>query len=201
MLAARDAVLALREQWDDGLASRAFSANQAASFLSLVHDDLAWDQKEHGKCHLRSTSTDGPHRLRWDIACEHGLRTTWIDTTEGRIAAIQSWDGFPPDPRLATAAARLVSLVERWDGNVYDALIAPGVDRSKIRDAFGQSSAEHGRCKVDHADENGDKTNAVFVLSCARGGPLELHAALDEKSGKVTDVTLRPPPEPNTRCP
>jgi CubicO group peptidase (beta-lactamase class C family) len=201
-LAARDAVVALRNGWNDELAARTFSAD-AASALPQLKDDFAKDTKEHGACHAESTTAVDRSTLRWEMACERGGQslTIALGAKDGRIATINGDDNFPPDPRLAAAGARLASLVQRWDDKVYDGLAAASLVRAATKAAFADAGAAHGSCKLDHAEKAGDKTHARFALNCARGGPLELRATLDDASGKVSDAMLLAPSEEGKKCP
>jgi CubicO group peptidase (beta-lactamase class C family) len=202
MLAARDAVLALREHWDDALAARIFPPH-AAAFLPVLRESFARDWKEHGACRVVSTTAEDRTQLRWETECERGGQTVWVVMTPDgeRIANIVGRSSFPPDPRLTEAATRLVSLVERWDDEAYDALVAPSVDRPQVKAAFEAAASTHGRCRIDRAGKLGDKTHARFALTCDRGGPLELRATLDEKTGKLSDVMLVAPSEEGKKCP
>jgi hypothetical protein len=202
LLAARDAVLALRESWDDALAARTFPA-EAAPFLPLVRDGFAKEKREHGACHVGATTATDPLHLRWEMTCEHGGLSYRIDTRpgDGRVANIDGDETFPPDPRLEAAATRLASLVQRWDDKAYDELAAPSVERSHVKAAFAEAATKHGSCRVDHAGKAGDKTHGRFALTCAHGGPSELRATLDDKTGKITDVLLVVPSEEGKKCP
>ena len=202
LLAARDAVLALRERWDDALAARTFSPD-ATSFLPLLRDGFAKDKREHGVCHLESTVSEDPAHVRWETTCEHGGQSFRLEvrSKDGRIANIDGEDTFPPDPRLAAGASRLASLIQRWDDKAYDGLVSPSVERPGVRAAFVEAATSHGSCNVDHPGKAGDKTHGRFALRCARGGPFELRASLDDKSGKLSDVVLIAPSEEGKKCP
>jgi hypothetical protein len=102
---------------------------------------------------------------------------------------------------LAAAAPKLAALVGRWDDKAFDAIAAPSVARAKVRAAFAEAGATHGRCRVGAPDEGGDKTHARFPLACDRGAPVVLRAALDERSGKVTEVALGAPRGRGRKCP
>jgi CubicO group peptidase (beta-lactamase class C family) len=202
LLAARDQLLALTLKWDDGLSARLF-VPEVASALPRIHDHFEKDKTEVGACHVASTKVGDSLHMQWEMACDHGTQRFFMGlTSDGkRIVDMEHFNHVPPDARLAAAATRLVSLVQRWDDKAYDALAAPSVDRPKVKGAFVEAATSHGSCKVDHAGKDGDKTHARFSLTCARGGPLQLEAAIDEKSGKVSDVTLAPPSEEGKKCP
>jgi hypothetical protein len=141
------------------------------------------------------------------MTCDHGGES-WeikLDARGDRIGWIHGEDRFPPDPRLAKAAGVIAGLVARWDDRVYDAQLAAAKDehdeRAKVKAAFAAAHDAHGGCKVDHPDERGDKTHGRFDLACTRGGPLEMRATLDDKSGKVTSVTLGEAEIEGKRCP
>jgi len=203
LVATRDAIMGLRERWDEAVARRLFPVEAPGFSIPELREDVAKDGREHGACHIVSTAADGPARLRWETACDRGGHR-WrlvLDAKDQRIADLHVDEAFPPDPRLAGAALRLAPLVGRWDDRVYDALVGSAAERPKVKAAFAEAASAHGSCKVGRADDHGDKTHAHFLLSCARGGALELHAALDDKSGKVTMVALTVPAEPGKKCP
>jgi hypothetical protein len=141
--------------------------------------------------------------MHWDMTCEHGWQRFELGLmADGkRMASMLHYNHLPPDARLAAAASRLASLVPRWDDRAYDAVAMPSDDRPKVKAAFVEAAAAHGSCTVDHAEKDGDKTHARFALACTRGGPLELRAALDDKSGRVSEVTLGAPAEEGKKCP
>ena len=204
LLAARDAVVSLRARWDDALAVRTFPT-EVAPRLPEMKKGMEEGARDHGACRVGATSVDGRSRLEWDMACDRGGEH-WeieLDAKGERIGWIRGDDRFPPDPRLAKAAPSLAGLVAHWDDRVFDAqmVATKESDRAKVKAVFGEAEAEHGSCKVDHADERGDKTHGRFVLKCNRGGPLEMVAVLDDKSGKVTSVTLGEPRQEGKSCP
>ncbi|HEY6462457.1 MAG TPA: serine hydrolase domain-containing protein, partial [Polyangiaceae bacterium] len=203
---AREGVLSLRERWDDALAARLFPAG-AAGFLVDLKKSFADDLRDHGSCTTRSTVADGPSHLKWEMTCDHGGES-WeikLDARGDRVDWIHGEDHFPPDPRLAKAAGALASLVARWDDRVYEAQLGAAKDehgeRAKVKAAFAAARDAQGSCNVNHPDDRGDKTHARFELACTRGGPLEMRATLDDKSGKVTSVTLGEPEHDEKRCP
>lgn len=202
LLAARESLLALTVHWEDARATSVF-APEVASALPRIHEHFEKDKTEVGACHVTSTDVDDSLHMRWEMACDHGGQRFFMGlTSDGkRISDMLHFNSVPPDARLSAAAARLASLVQRWDDKAYDAMAAPSVDRPGVKAAFVEAAASHGSCKVDHAGKEGDKTHADFALTCARGAPLQLHAALDEKSGKVVDVKLAPPAEEGKKCP
>jgi len=202
LLAARISLLALTVNWDDARASSLF-APEVASALPRIHDHFEKDKTEVGACHVTSTDVDDSLHMRWEMACDHGGQRFFMGLSPDgkRINDMEHFNSVPPDARLSAAAARLASLVQRWDEKAYDAMATPSVDRPGVKSAFVEAAASHGSCKVDHAGKNGDKTHAHFTLTCARGGPLELQAALDDKSGKVLDVKLAAPAEEGKKCP
>jgi CubicO group peptidase (beta-lactamase class C family) len=202
LLAARDAILSLRDSWDDALAARMFDP-AVVDRLSIIREHFAKDKTELGACHLASTTVDDGSHMHWEMECDRGGQRFEIGLmSDGkRMASMNHDNTFAPDARLVTAAARLASLVQRWDEKAYDAVAMSSLDRVHAKAAFVEAAASHGSCKVDHAGKDGDKMHARFTLSCTRGGPLELHAALDDKSGKVSDLGLTPPAEEGKKCP
>jgi len=202
LLAARVSLLALTVNWDDARASNLFTP-EVASALPRIHDHFVKDKTEVGACHVTSTKVDDRLHMRWEMACEHGGQRFFMGlSAEGkRVNDMEHFNSVPPDARLSAAAARLASLVQRWDDKAYGAMATPSVDRPSVKAAFAEATTAHGSCKVDHSGKDGDKTHARFALTCARGGPLELQAALDDKSGKVLDVKLAAPAEEGKKCP
>ncbi len=201
LLAARDAVVALQESWDDTLASRAFS-EPSASLLPELKIDLAAGRRDHGACRVTKTTADGTRRVQWEMACDHGGQTVEVTVdSQKRIIDVRRDDTFPPEPRLAAVAGPLARLVAQWDEKVVASLVDPAVDRAAMKSAFAEAGAVHANCSVEHPDLRGDKTHGRFVLTCARGGALELRATIDDRTGKLTRVTLGPPSVPGRKCP
>lgn len=202
LLAARESLLALTLTWDDARATSVFDP-EVASALPRIHDHFVNDKTLVGACHVTTTTVDDSLHMRWEMACDHGAQRFFMGlSADGkRINDMEHFNSMPPDARLAAAAARLAVLVQRWDDKSYDAMATQSVDRPQVKAAFVDAAASHGSCKVDHAGKDGDKTHADFTLKCARGGPLDLHAALDDKSGKVLDVKLAAPAEDGKKCP
>jgi CubicO group peptidase (beta-lactamase class C family) len=200
-LAARDAVLSLRDRWDDALAARTFGRGVENDFMARFKTSLAASVTEHGACKISKTTADGAGHVEGELACERGTVTLRVDLDgERRIAEIHHDDYFPPDPRLAKAAGPLASLVAKWDDKAMKGLLAPELDRAKLREAFAEAGAEHTSCKPDRVDPRSDETHARFVLTCTRGGPLEVRANLEQKTGTVTKVTLTTPAAPGQKC-
>jgi CubicO group peptidase (beta-lactamase class C family) len=200
LLAVRDRFMSLRDTWSDSVAKGIFR-DDVGDYLAQVKQGFVDDKRVFGGCHIVATASDGPRRIHWDLACDRGGQGWDIALDpQGRIAWLSPEDRLPPDARLAKAAAQIAGLVGRWDDKVYDARVGPPADRTALKALFAAAGAEHGSCKVDRAGEHGDPTHHGFSLACARGGPLELRAVLDDKSGKVTQVDLQQPDNGN-RCP
>jgi hypothetical protein len=201
LLAARDAVVTLQENWDDTLASNAFSEPSAALFPEL-RIGFEGDKKDHGACRMTKTTAHGTRRVQWEMTCDHGGQTFEVTVdSKKRIIDVHRDDTFPPEPRLAAAAEPLARLVGQWDEKVVASLVDPAVDRADMKSAFAEAGAVHANCNVQHPDPRGDKTHGRFVLTCARGGPLELRATIDDTTGRVTKLTLAPPSVGGRKCP
>jgi hypothetical protein len=200
LLAARDKLATLRANWNDALAARAF-AEGASGLLPELQTSFAGDARAYGACRVTKTTADGTRHVEWEKACDRGGQTFDVAVDrEGRIVDVHQDDRFPPEPRLAAAATPLANLVGRWDENVVASLVDPAVDRAGMKSAFAEAGAAHTSCRVDHFDPRGDRTHGRFALACTRGGPLELRATLDGKTGKVTKVTLSAPTIAGKRC-
>jgi hypothetical protein len=202
LLAARDAIMALRVQWDDALAKRIFFDNVPAAEEADYRRDLAKGLSDHGACHVVSTTAESSKQLRFEIACDRGSQE-WHVILGDDMRVHWSWgeDRFPPDPRLVKAATTLAGLVSRWDERRYEEIAAGSVEQAKVKEVFAEAGSEHGGCKVQRVDEHGDKLHGRFELACTRGGALELRASMDEKSGKVTGVELRGVVDEGRKCP
>ncbi|MGD0524161.1 MAG: serine hydrolase domain-containing protein [Polyangiaceae bacterium] len=200
LLAARDTVVALREKWDAAIAARAF-AEGAAGSLPELQIGLAEDQRHHGACRVTKTTAEGTRHIEWEMACDRGGQTFQVTVDSStRIVDVHRDDSFPPEPRLAAAATPLANLVGGWDEKVAATLVDAAVDRAVMKSDFAVAGAVHGSCHVDHSDLRGDQTHGRFVLDCARGGPLELRATLDDKTGRLTKVTLSAVTAAGKRC-
>ena len=200
MQVARDALLALTVHWDEVAATSAFIPEDASA-LPTIHAHFVEDRTLVGACHVTTTTVEDRLHLRWEMACDRGGEHFTMELSpDGKIAGMTHTNWLPPDARLSAAAARLAALVQKWDDKAYEALGAPPADRARVKATFAEAGAAHGSCKADHAENKGDKTHAHFALTCARGGGLELQAALDDKSGKVVEVRIGPPEEVAKKC-
>jgi hypothetical protein len=151
---------------------------------------------------VTKTTAEGTRHIEWEMSCDRGGQTFQVTVdSRVRIVDVHRDDSFPPEPRLAAAATPLATLVAGWDEKVAASLVDATVDRAAMKSAFAVAGAVHASCKVDHSDDlRSDKTHGRFVLACARGGPLELRATLDAKTGRVTTVTLSAVTAPGKRC-
>jgi CubicO group peptidase (beta-lactamase class C family) len=199
-LAVRDAAMALRDRWDASAARQTF--DDSNGFLATLRKGLAEDRDAHGACHVTATTVQSATRFSWDTECDRGGEE-WhvaIDGRRGLVTSIVGDDRFPPDPRLTEVAPVLAGLVGRWEDRIFRAHAAPTLELASTRRAFASGAAEHGRCKVERARDQADKLRGRFVLTCARGGSLQMDVRLDDRSGRVDSITLGPPP-PAKKCP
>jgi hypothetical protein len=204
LLAARDAVDGLLEQWDDARAARTFAkAGLPGVFLSKRQD---WESvhADHGACHpVGDIEVMSAWQARWHLACERGtidFVATLAPDDRTRVKSVDIGRSLPPDPKLSHAATLLAALIARWDDRRADEILAPAVDRAKTKQAFANAAADHGACTLHHVEKGSERTRARFALSCAKGA-LELYADLDDKSGKVVQALLAAPWGDGRKCP
>jgi hypothetical protein len=204
LLAARDAMDGLLERWDDARAARTFAkAGLPGVFLSKRQD---WESvhADHGACHpVGEIVVRSAWQARWHLACERGaidFTATLAPDDRTRVKSVDIDRSLPPDARLSSAATRLSALIARWDDHVADEILSATVDRAKTKQAFAGAASDHGACSVDHAESDSERFRARFALKCDRGA-LELHAELDDKSGKIVQALLAAPWAADGKCP
>ncbi|WP_394849983.1 beta-lactamase family protein [Pendulispora brunnea] len=196
MAAVPGAVDQLMTNWND---ARARDLLEPTFFryqsIDAFRERFARLTREHGTCRLEGEPRFvNRMRGRWQVACERGSITFAAGLGPGskpRVQALEMREDFPPSAALRRAGEASVEMLGRWDDNGAAALFAKDAELARVKKAFTQLAAVHGKCSIERAVESDGATHATFALTCA-DAPMELTVAVDP-TGHATEVTGRPP--------
>ena len=198
LLAARDAVDALVERWDDDLAARMFSPNVDLDRpLSERRDELAALHDRHG-----ALTRDGDFepedalRGRWRLGGERGhveLEITMAPTVPPLIETLSVESVLPPSGRLGELAAAAVRLASEPDAAALEGLLAPGTDTAEALRGLRVAAALYGPFGEPAAAGGDGETSTTLRLPGPRGS-IDLELSLDEGSSRLQTFILRPAP-------
>jgi CubicO group peptidase (beta-lactamase class C family) len=200
-LAARTAVEALLESWDDDRASRSFAMNveldeplarrrAAVERLRSAHGRLERDESEPA---VSST----PFHLEWWLRGERGRVKAEILLSPELPPLVQALTltSVPdPSPALVTAAEQVVAALGAGGGAaVWPAALAldDGVDVAAHGRGPPAAEARYGPVRLGPAVAGDGLRSATFQLACARGR-LELALERDPATGVLKSVALVP---------
>jgi hypothetical protein len=198
LLAARDAVDALVERWDDDLAARMFSPNVDLDRpLSERRDELVALHDRHG-----ALTRDGDFepedalRGRWRLGGERGhveLEITMAPTVPPLIETLSVESVLPPSGRLGELAAAAVRLASEPDAAALEGLLAPGTDTAEALRGLRVAAALYGPFGEPAAAGGDGETSTTLRLPGPRGS-VDLELSLDEGSSRLQTFILRPAP-------
>lgn len=197
---AQEAVASLLERWDATVAQARFDRTywyyESKGELEAHLADL---RARLGQCHARSLEPENALRGTQKLQCEHGELHAFLTLTPEVPPLIQHLELkpiIPPGPRLQRAAERAVALTLRWDDSYAKQSFAPPLDPASAK---AQLTA-HGPCQLGRAGPGDGSRRGTFRLTCTRD-PQELEIVLDEPTGRISELTLRPPRDPAQKCP
>ena len=101
-----------------------------------------------------------------------------------------------PGPRLQKAAERAVALTLRWNDEYARQSFASSLDFAAAK---AQLTA-HGPCQLGRPGPGDGVKRGTFRLTCT-ADPQELEIGLEESSARIAELKLRPPRDPQQKCP
>jgi CubicO group peptidase (beta-lactamase class C family) len=204
LVEARDTVSRLLNKWDSALVDGTFDRlSLKYPWLASLRDDFARLSRDHGRCTPSGGVTPANRTQgKWRLRCERGDIQFEVALTPNKPSRIQNieWkEEFPPGERLEGVARRLAGAIGRWDpaatADLFDVSLAPGtVNRTVARLAI-----DHGTCELDRPLSADGHGRAVFRLHCSEA-PLDLSFRINEKSGRIIELSGAAPHEPGATC-
>jgi CubicO group peptidase (beta-lactamase class C family) len=202
--AAHSNVLELLDHWDEQRASRLFDR----TFFqynpeSQVRSGLDELRARHGECKpVGALEPENALRgkLRW--TCERGEIDGEIALTPDNpplIQWVQLRGRVPPNERLLSILSRLTDAIQPTPPSSIDELLAPSVDKQKIKELLAATSARYGACQLKRWMDGDGDTFARTELNC-KSEPLEADIRVDP-AGRVEEFTLLPAQDPKAKCP
>jgi CubicO group peptidase (beta-lactamase class C family) len=198
-LAAREAVSALLQSWDDAEAARLFSPNvaQDAPFeerrraIALIRERIGEFRDDDS----RRPESDTPAHCRWWLAGERGVVQAQIQLNPERPPRVQSLTlAVPPAPGSllrGTMDALLGWLNGPDRGWPPYIAVAETVDTSLLARRFGMAAAWAGECRLG-AFKAGDGTASVTVELVGGHAVLTLSLVIDPAEGLLRQADIAP---------
>jgi hypothetical protein len=197
---AQRAVVSLLEQWDAPLAEARFdrtawyyeSPAELKKHLEELHATL-------GPCRAGALEVENALRGTQKLVCERGQLDAYVTLTPEVPPLIQHLElkpSVPPGPRLQKAAERAVALTLRWNDEYAKQSFAPSLDAAAAK---AQLTA-HGPCQLGRPGPGDGARHGTFRLTCTADAQ-ELEIGLDEPTGRIAELKLRPPKDPQQKCP
>ena len=197
---AQRAAASLLEKWDRSLAEarfdRTFWHYESPDELESHFADL---RARLGSCRPRSLEPENALRGTQKLQCDKGDLDVFVTLTPEVPPLIQHLELkpiVPPTPRLQQAAERAVALTLRWDDAYAIKSFAPALDPASAKSQL----TAHGPCQLGRAGPGDGTRRGTFRLTCTRD-PQELEIAIDEATGRITEMKLRAPRDPGQKCP
>jgi hypothetical protein len=110
-----------------------------------------------------------------------------------------------PDERTERMAKVLESAIGGADDALNPQLLAPTVDRARIRATLKRVALTYAGCAIERGANEiayrpwGTERMSRYQLRCGEV-PLELTFALDEKTGQLKSLAAYPPRSPDAAC-
>ncbi len=199
LVATRDGLARLYEQWDDheaaALATETFYLDMP---IEKRREQLARLRADLGAClSMTDIQPENALRGRWTMRCEYGsmeLFATLAPTVPPRLQFLQITAAKPLNAKMRRAVTRLVRLIEIWDDAAFRALFAPQVKRGQIHSQLEALHAQYGPLQVGDVLEGDGEAQARVRLISQRGS-LDVRLVLDPRSGKLREVSFSKPRE------
>jgi len=199
LVQALDAVAALLEQWDPARAQAQF--DRTAWYYESPEELKVHLQELHGKlgtCRPGQLEPENALRGTQKLSCEHGMLEAFVTLTPEVPPLIQHLElkpVIPPGPRLQKVAERAVALTLRWDDNYARQSFAPSLDQVSAK----KQLTAQGPCQLGAAGPGDGAKRGTFRLTCTRDAQ-ELEITLDEATGRIAELKLRPFRDPSQKC-
>jgi CubicO group peptidase (beta-lactamase class C family) len=197
---AQRAAASLLQKWDRSLAEARFDRTywyyESLDELEAHFVDL---RARLGSCRSRSLEPENALRGTQKLQCDKGELDVFVTLTPEVPPLIQHLDLkpiIPPGPRLQQAAERAVALTLRWD----DAYAKQAFATPEGPAAAKSQLTAHGPCQLGRAGPGDGARRGIFRLTCTRD-PQELEIAIDESTGRISELKLRAPRDPGQKCP
>ena len=185
-LAARDAVGALLESWDDETADRLFSPNVAQDMPYPERRTAISRLRERiGDFHAadRAAEHDSPAHCRWWLAGEHGVAQAQIQLTPERPPRVQSLTlAIPPAP--GSPLRQTADKVVAWLNGGEPVPAADGVDGATLGRRLRAAAAWAGAC-TPRAWSAGDGTASATMELTGEHANLTLTVTVAPTSGEL----------------
>jgi CubicO group peptidase (beta-lactamase class C family) len=198
-LAARDAVSALLQSWDDAEAAGLFSPNvaQDAPFeerrqaIALIRERIGDFRDDH----TRPPESDTPAHCRWWLAGERGAVQAQIQLNPERPPRVQSLTlAVPPAPGSPLRAA-LEAVLAWLNGTDRDwppyIAAAETADTGLLARRFGMAAAWAGTCRLG-AFKAGDGNSSVTAELIGEHAALTLTLLIDPAEGLLRQADIFP---------
>lgn len=204
LAAVQGVVLNLLEHWDEQRAPQLFDRTffqynppgQLRSRLEAL-------RTRHGQCRpVGAFEPENALRGRLRFTCERGQVDAAIALTPDNpplIQWVQLRGRLPPSERLLAVLSRLAEAIQPSPPGSIDELLAPSMDKQKIRALLSGTGTRYGACQLKRwVDGNGDSF-ARTELACTNE-PLDARIRIDS-SGRIEELTLQPAQDPKAKCP
>ncbi|MFL5309346.1 MAG: serine hydrolase domain-containing protein [Myxococcales bacterium] len=196
---ATQAVAALLEEWDPALAQARF--DRTAWYYETPDElkaELAGLHAKLGACRTGQLEAENALRGRQALSCERGTLEAYLTLTPEASPLIQHLElkpSIPPGPRLRHAAERAVALTLHWDDAYARQTFAPSLDSGSAR----KQLTAHGPCQLGAAGPGDGAREGAFRLTCTKDAQ-ELELTLDEATGRIVELKVKPLHEPSQKC-
>ena len=198
LLAARSAVDALIERWDDETAARLFAPNvDLDQPLSERRDELAALRERHGAL-VSEGDIDPDDALRgsWRLRGERGhveLAITLAPTVPPLVQTLSVESVLPPSGPLGELAATAVRLASEPAAPKLGDLLAPGADAGEVLRALRVAAALYGPFGDAEPVAGDGETTTTLRLPGPRGA-VDLELELESGTDHLKRLVLRPAP-------
>jgi CubicO group peptidase (beta-lactamase class C family) len=196
---AQQAVASLLDQWDAALAQARF--DRTAWFYETAAEleaELSGLRAKLGKCRPGPIEAENALRGTQTLTCERGTLEAYLTLTPESPPLIQHLElrpFVPPGPRLQKAAERAVALTLRWDEAYARQTFAPPLEPAAAR----RQLLRHGPCQLGAAGRGDGSKEGTFRLTCTKAAQ-ELELTLDDATGRIADLKLKPARDPGQKC-
>ncbi|HEV8548535.1 MAG TPA: hypothetical protein VGQ57_05890, partial [Polyangiaceae bacterium] len=210
LAAVAKALPALLEAWDPKLFAQSFDPDSLRySWNEGLRERFSALARDHGHCQPEGTlKVYEPLHADLRLPCERGAITFEVllsPATPPRAQHVEITEELIPGERTA----RLAEILAHAIGGPEDALglhlIAPTVDRTRIRAALKRAGRTYAGCVLQSGANEiayrpwGIDRLSRYHLRCG-DAPLELAFGLDDQTGQITSLAAYPPHAPDALC-